>query len=259
VAGAGDVNGDGRADMLVGVPGANNGSTIDAGRAHLYLGALPPPLMPAFAVLGTVPYAELGLSVAGIGDVNGDGLADFAIGEPGTPDSFISGDVRVYLGRTPPWGSPDTTFVGEQVDDMFGHTISNGGRIGVGTRDLFMVGSFDHASFGRVYLYGRSAPATAVPPEPTLAGVRLGAPRPNPAISVANFAVDLERPARIDLEIIDLAGRRVSTLANGVLPPGRHDFSWPGREGGPLPAGVYSALLRAVGVRETRRFVLLGR
>src|SRR5207244_701069 len=74
VAGAGDVNGDGRADMLVGIPGANNGPTLDTGRAQLYLGALPPPLMPAFSVLGTVPYGELGLSVAGIGDVNGDGL-----------------------------------------------------------------------------------------------------------------------------------------------------------------------------------------
>ena len=259
VAGAGDVNGDGRADMLVGIPGANNGPTLDTGRAQLYLGALPPPLMPAFSVLGTVPYGELGLSVAGIGDVNGDGLADFAIGEPGTPDSFISGDVRVYLGRTPPWGSPDTTFAGEQVDDMFGHTISNGGRIGARTRDLFMVGSFDHMSFGRAYLYGRSAPTTAVRLEPNVAGVRLSAPRPNPAIAFVSLAINLERAARIDLEIVDLAGRRVGRLASGVLPPGRHEFSWPSRRGSRLPAGVYSAVLRAEGVRETRGFVLLGR
>ena len=259
VAGAGDVNGDGRADMLVGIPGANNGPTIDTGRAQLYLGALPPPLMPAFSVLGTVPYGELGLSVAGIGDVNGDGLADFAIGEPGTPDSFISGEVRVYLGRTPPWGTQDTTFVGEQLDDMFGHTISNGGRIDAGTRDLFLVGSFDHSSLGRVYLYGRSAPTTAVPIERSASGVRLLGPRPNPATVAASFAVDLERSARIDLEIVDLAGRRVAVLANAVLPAGRHEFSWPARGGDRLPAGVYSAVLRTEGVCQTRRSVILAR
>ena len=99
VSGAGDVNGDGRADVLVGAPGANNGPMLDAGRAYLYLGAAVPPAVPALTVTGAAANDELGLAVAGIGDVNADGRSDFAVGAPAGADSTKVGEVRAFLSR----------------------------------------------------------------------------------------------------------------------------------------------------------------
>src|SRR5581483_4785289 len=75
VASAGDVNGDGYADLIV---GAEN-----AGGAYLYMGdASGLSITPAVALNGPAYAADFGTSVAGAGDVNGDGYADVLIGAP---------------------------------------------------------------------------------------------------------------------------------------------------------------------------------
>ena len=100
VASAGDVNGDGYADFLVGPVGV--GST---GSARLYLGSASPSAADwsgpgatrRIDLLGPVPgSAGFGTSVAGAGDVNGDGYADFVIGGGG------SGGAHVYFGSAYP-------------------------------------------------------------------------------------------------------------------------------------------------------------
>lgn len=80
LAGPGDVNGDGFADLLVGAPAAGAG---DAGRAHVYLGGLFPSLAPARTHEGSATM-RLGTSVAGAGDVDGDARNDYLIGAPGS-------------------------------------------------------------------------------------------------------------------------------------------------------------------------------
>ena len=90
VATAGDVNGDGYSDVIVGAPGYNKFT----GRAYLYLGSasgLNP--TPAFTATGEAPTDQFGLVVATAGDVNGDGYADVMIAVP-----YYSADAgRVYL------------------------------------------------------------------------------------------------------------------------------------------------------------------
>ncbi len=75
VSNAGDVNGDGYSDVIVGVPGYTNGQTRE-GRALVYLGsATGSALAPAWSVESNIANAQLGWSVAGAGDVNGDGYS----------------------------------------------------------------------------------------------------------------------------------------------------------------------------------------
>lgn len=76
VAGAGDLNRDGYGDLVVGVPEAR-GLT---GCVHLFRGG-PGGLerTPAVTLYGTEPGARFGTSVAGVGDVDGDGLVEVAI------------------------------------------------------------------------------------------------------------------------------------------------------------------------------------
>jgi hypothetical protein len=81
IAGAGDVNGDGFADLLLGRPDDDAGRA-DAGAAFLYLGGDPPGTTPYLRVEGATIAANMGMAVAGVGDVDGDGHPDAAIAAP---------------------------------------------------------------------------------------------------------------------------------------------------------------------------------
>ncbi len=99
LAGIGDVDTDGTEDILVGAPGVDSGSATDAGAAYILSGTNGAVLA---TFLGTTAYAEFGSSVACVGDANGDGKKDFAVGEPraapgGRPNA---GMVHVFSGAT---------------------------------------------------------------------------------------------------------------------------------------------------------------
>lgn len=100
VADAGDVTGDGVHDVIVGAP-RHDASAQDVGAAYLFSGSTGI----LFRVYtGTHAGGQLGTSVAGLGSIDGDGYADYAIGEPGAPSSGVfavgnSGRARVYSGR----------------------------------------------------------------------------------------------------------------------------------------------------------------
>ncbi len=84
VCSAGDVNGDGFSDVLVGAPGYDGTNGIDAGRVRLHLGrSTGIDGSPAWTIEGPAPGAELGRWVAGGGDFDGNGYGDLAWGVPG--------------------------------------------------------------------------------------------------------------------------------------------------------------------------------
>jgi hypothetical protein len=87
VSGAGDVNGDGLADLIIGAEAAASGSISNSGESYVVFGKadnVPVSLDnlggSGFQINGVEPDAFLGISVAGAGDVNGDGLADVIVG-----------------------------------------------------------------------------------------------------------------------------------------------------------------------------------
>jgi hypothetical protein len=76
---AGDVNGDGFDDVIVGAIGSEN----FGGRAYVYFGSSAGlRINPALRVKNFQTNAELGYSVGTAGDVNGDGLDDIIVGSP---------------------------------------------------------------------------------------------------------------------------------------------------------------------------------
>ena len=70
---------------------------------------------------------------------------------------------------------------------------------------------------------------------------RLYPPYPNPLRGASTVRFDLARAGEVRLEVFDLSGRRVSTLASRTFAPGRYTMSWNGRleQGGEAGAGLY--------------------
>ena len=65
--------------------------------------------------------------------------------------------------------------------------------------------------------------------------------RPNPGIGPMTFAFSIPRTGHVELIVVDVGGRRVATLADGLMSAGDHQMVWTGRgaHGGWIPSGAY--------------------
>jgi len=148
VATAGDVNGDGYADVLVGAFGYNS----NRGKAYLYTGG-PAGLSASASWTGTGEAADddFGTSVSTAGDVNGDGYSDVIVGASG-----YGGTGKAYLYTGGPSGLSTTSAwsaTGETADDDFGTSVSTAGDVnGDGYSDV-IVGASGYGGTGKAYLY----------------------------------------------------------------------------------------------------------
>lgn len=89
-------------------------------------------------------------------------------------------------------------------------------------------------------------------------GLRLGPTFPNPAPSKASFAMELSRPGRVHVDVVDAQGRVVRTLLDGMRPAGRQIVTWDGMSGSShVSSGVYWLVGSQGGKRVTRKLVLV--
>ncbi|MFH0944144.1 MAG: FG-GAP-like repeat-containing protein [Planctomycetota bacterium] len=115
VCGAGDLNGDGTPDILVASPLAQaGGTTVGAARAFSVRNG-----GPLHNWVGSADFEWFGRSVAGAGDLNGDGLADVAIGSP-LGDSLL----HLNAGRVTAHAGNDLFLEGAPVDPALGSLFS---------------------------------------------------------------------------------------------------------------------------------------
>ncbi|MGJ8668734.1 MAG: LamG-like jellyroll fold domain-containing protein [Oceanococcus sp.] len=182
VAAAGDFNNDGLDDFLIGARDANYG----AGHAYLIYGSTNftarfdlaniAPAIPSkseisggFVVIGDFDQ-ELGTTVAGLGDINGDGFDDIGVGAPATISSSLSGAAYVLFGApantlpknrslasTPLVGTDGFKVTLGENEDQLGMSISSAGRFNGSSVDGVLIGApgvtRDGTSFqGEAYL-----------------------------------------------------------------------------------------------------------
>ena len=137
-AGAGDVNGDGYADVIVGMPNVFS-FFVNDGVARIYHGHFTGLLSTSFSPIGGAANEQLGYAVAGVGDIDGDGYDDVAVGAPGTT-TFDPSDGSVYLHRGSSGGVSNAAFAvqhGFTDSCRFGAAVAGAGDVdGDGYADI---------------------------------------------------------------------------------------------------------------------------
>lgn len=170
VAHAGDVNGDGFADAIVGIPNYSNGQANE-GAAEVYYGSI--------TGIGTVPdlvlepnqaSALFGTSVSTAGDVNGDGYADIIVGAPGYSNGQPNeGGAYIYMGSPGGLSSVPTLILqSNQANAAFGRAVSKAGDINSDGYSDVVVGApdFNGVNDGVAMLFLGSAAGVVNAPNP---------------------------------------------------------------------------------------------
>ena len=159
VSSAGDVNGDGFSDVIVGASKFDNGQ-LDEGGAFLYFGSesgLSSNYNWTFE--SNQANGQLGISVSTAGDINGDGYSDVIVGaytysngQSAEGSAFLFHGSAAGLSLTPNW-----TGESNQASSDYGFSVSTAGDVnGDGYSDV-IVGAFAYSNGqsneGRAYIY----------------------------------------------------------------------------------------------------------
>jgi hypothetical protein len=155
---AGDVNGDGYSDIIVGAPYVT-GSFSQEGEASLFLGhAVKPSLTPDRTWFGGQASANFGTSVATAGDVNGDGYSDIIVGAPYYDDLNTNQGLAVVIHGGPlplTYGFNDILEV-NVTNAYFGTAVATAGDVnGDGFADVIVgaTGILHATNQGSAYIY----------------------------------------------------------------------------------------------------------
>ncbi|MCI5043696.1 MAG: hypothetical protein MRY72_03275 [Aquisalinus sp.] len=150
ISSAGDINGDGIADIIIGAPRATVNGKVNAGQAFVVFGSstgfnsdLELSSLDGtngFRVEGLDQGDLLGSSVSSLGDVNDDGVDDFVIGAPqADSNGSLAGEVYIIYGSTGGFSAnlrldllnenTGLTITGSQSGERFGTTSSDAGDV----------------------------------------------------------------------------------------------------------------------------------
>ncbi|MFT4976192.1 MAG: hypothetical protein ACI8S6_002088, partial [Myxococcota bacterium] len=169
VSSAGDIDGDGAADILVGAYSNDDGAS-DAGAAYLVLGGTSGTvdLDSADAILtGAAADDRAGFALSSAGDVDGDGYDDVFIGayqnDDGASNAGAAYLVLGPLSGTSSLSSADATYTGASSSDRAGYDLASAGDMDGDTYGDLLVGAYQNddgaSDAGAVYLIlGGSAP-----------------------------------------------------------------------------------------------------
>ncbi len=217
---AGDVDGDGYDDFLVGAPG-NDQAGVGAGKVYLFFGASSLPSGPDKSWTGDLPGARFGASLAGGFNFNKDGYADFAVGAPTITDTrpdgagLRAGQVKVFLGKGNVSGLVSSfTFYGDQAKWDLGYSLDPAGDVNKDGYDDLIAGApqLEDLNPGHAVIWLGQASTVVAPTRVTLTG-QTGADRFGADVSGAGD----QNGDGYDDVLVGAPGRDSAGLGSGTI------------------------------------------
>lgn len=144
VAMAGDVDGNGYSDVVIGAPGANS----KKGKAFVYLGSSASTGLQSSAswtYAPTISSANFGSSVACAGDVNKDGYSDIVVGSPDYANGSVSGGAAyIFFGDATGVGPTTVLLTSDQASAGFGGSVASAGDVNADGYSDVLVGASNY-------------------------------------------------------------------------------------------------------------------
>ena len=165
---AGDTDGDGLDDLLIGAATEANGAVSNTGAAYLLLSPVTGTIGLAaadFSIMGATGNAGMGNALVAAGDVDGDGFDDLLIGAPGTnfaPYGDVGAAVLLHGPMTGTISDLSDTwcqYLGAAVGDEAGYQVTGGGDLDGDGLPEVVIGAYAHnvgasADAGAAYVLG---------------------------------------------------------------------------------------------------------
>ncbi|MBK8381377.1 MAG: FG-GAP repeat protein [Ignavibacteria bacterium] len=149
VSSAGDVNGDGYDDIIIGAP-YNDGIAVNAGRAYIYYGGLNVNTIADITLSGESAMNYFGFSVSSAGDVNGDGYSDVIVGAFAYSNK---GRAYIFLGGAGMNNSADVIMTGDTAS-YFGYSVASAGDVNSdGYCDVIVGANAYNSQTGGAYIF----------------------------------------------------------------------------------------------------------
>jgi hypothetical protein len=174
VASAGDVNGDGYADVIIGAPWATYDEDHE-GRVYVFYGSESGlPDTANWTKESDVHWSGLGVSVASAGDVNNDGYGDVIIGHDFLDNPEVDeGRVYVFLGSASGLAnSPVWQYENNHAGSGLGESVASAGDVNNDGYDDVIVGGFRYTNpgvkEGVAYVFLSSASGLSLTPDWTV-------------------------------------------------------------------------------------------
>lgn len=180
---ASDLNVDGYADIVVGAPLHDGGGAAGANRGAIFIfwgSPNGPSASPNITIYGPEDASQFGAALAFVGDVNGGGAPDLAVGAPlddgdgaSTDAGTDKGRLFIFYGGSSMDAVADITITGEETGGRFSFSVARAGDVNADGFDDWIVGApYDDADDittdsgddkGRAYLFLGGSPPTASP------------------------------------------------------------------------------------------------
>ena len=268
---AGDVNNDGTDDFL----GASHSWGVamlwsgERGLAHADTSGVNTsaeldrePLVTIIEPGATYGYNSSTFNIVGaLGDINGDGYDDFAVGNPSDSTEVATGKngdgaVHIFLGGKGPLGTADVVMYGSDAEGL-GAGMWSVGDVDADGLDDFAVSA---VKAGKIKVYsGAGLTAGIADAELVPTGFTLSQNFPNPFNPNTEIAYEIPAEAMVSLKVYNMLGQEVSTIINKVQTPGAHNVSWGGlnNRGEMVASGIYTYVLNVDGVTMSRKMLLM--